>query len=141
MGPVGSIVLADHVPSLGYQDTLDRLIPLPERDYMTTRTNDTKAWMKIPNGTKVRLAEGGRNGVIDGVTELVVGPSRNPDGRTQYRVNVGDPLRMLVAQQDLLVLTDVAGLVLMLKEHVEYRRFVTERLRLEIATDRFTVEE
>jgi hypothetical protein len=25
--------------------------------------------MKIPNGTKVRLAEDGRNGVIDGVTD------------------------------------------------------------------------
>jgi hypothetical protein len=62
---------------------------------MTTRINDFKAWMKIPNGTKVRLTVGGMNGVIDGVTELVVGPGRNPDGRTQYRVNVGDPLRML----------------------------------------------
>src|SRR5215470_6016038 len=101
----------------------------------------TKAWMKIPNGTKVRLADGGMNGVIDGVTELVVGAGRNPDGRTQYRVNVGDPLRMLVAQQDLLVLTDAAGLVLMHKENVEYRRFVTERLRLELSTDRFMVGE
>ena len=26
---------------------------------------------------------------IDGLTEIVNGPSRNPDGRTQYRINVG----------------------------------------------------
>ena len=101
----------------------------------------TKAWMRIPNGTRVRLAAGGMSGVIDGVTELVMGPGRNPDGRTQYRVNVGNPLRMLAAQQDLLVLTDEAGLVIVLKENLEYRRFVTEQLRLEMSTDRFMVGE
>jgi hypothetical protein len=106
---------------------------------MTTRTPDVKSWMRIPNGTKVRLAEGGMTGVIDGLTELVVGPGRNPDGRTQYRVNVGDPLRLLVAQEGLLVLTDAAGMVLMHKATVEYRRIVTEQLRVELSTDRFAV--
>ena len=109
---------------------------------MTTRNNDSKnTWTQIPNGTRVRLAEGGMNGVIDGVTELVVGPGRNPDGRTQYRVNVGNPHRMLAAQQDLLVLTDAAGLVIVLKENLEYRRFVTGQLRQQISVDRFAIGE
>jgi hypothetical protein len=93
--------------------------------------------MKFPKGTKVRLLEGGREGVIDGVTELVVGPGRNPDGRTQYRLNVGDPGRMLVGQDDLVVLTDADGLVLIAKENIDYRRIVTDQLRAELPTDRF----
>ena len=109
---------------------------------MTTRKNDVKSsWTQIPKGTRVRLAEGGMNGVIDGMTELVVGPARNPDGRTQYRINVGSPLRMLAAQQDLLVLTDAAGLVIVLKENLEYRRIVTEQLRLQMTDDRFAIGE
>jgi hypothetical protein len=109
---------------------------------MTTRKNDVKSsWTQIPKGTRVRLAEGGMNGVIDGMTELVVGPARNPDGRTQYRINVGSPLRMLAAQQDLLVLTDAAGLVIVLKENLEYRRIVTEQLRLQMSDDRFAIGE
>jgi hypothetical protein len=95
--------------------------------------------MRIPDGTKVRLCEGGQEGVIDGLTELVVGPSRNPDGRTQYRLNVGDQARMLVAQEALLILTDVDGVVLILKEKIDYRRIVTERLRAELPTDRFVL--
>ena len=107
---------------------------------MTIQHNDAKStWTQIPSGTKVRLAQGGTNGVIDGVTELVVGALRNPDGRSQYRVNVGSPLRMLVAQQDLVVLTDAAGIVLMHKQNNDYRRYVTERLRLEMSADRFAV--
>jgi len=109
---------------------------------MTTPNIETKShWTQIPKGTKVRLAEGGTNGVIDGVTELVVGTLRNPDGRSQYRVDVGSPLRMLVAQQDLVVLTDAAGLVLMHKENDDYRRYVTGRLRREMPEDRFAVGE
>jgi hypothetical protein len=94
--------------------------------------------MRIPDGTKVRLCEGGQEGVIDGLTELVVGPGRNPDGRTQYRLNVGDQERMLVAQEALLVLIDADGVVLMeKKQNVDYRRLVTERLRAELSADRF----
>jgi hypothetical protein len=96
---------------------------------------------KFLTARKVRLAEGGVKGVIDGVTELVVGALRNPDGRSQYRLNVGYPLRMLVAQQDLVILTDAAGLVLMHKENDGYRRYVTERLRLEISDDRFAIDD
>jgi hypothetical protein len=105
----------------------------------TMPINAAKTWMRIPDGTKVRLCEGGREGVIDGLTELVVGPGRNPDGRTQYRLNVGDQARMLVAQEALLVLTDVDGVVLMHKQNIDYRRIVTERLRAEISADRFVL--
>jgi hypothetical protein len=94
-------------------------------------------WMRIPDGTKVRLREGGQEGVIDGLTELVVGPDRNPDGKTQYRINVGDQDRMLVTETALLVLTDSDGLVLMLKQKPDYRRLVTDRLRVTLPADCF----
>jgi hypothetical protein len=96
-----------------------------------------KPWTRFPNGTKVRLLEGGQEGLIDGITELVVGPGRNPDGRTQYRLNVGDRGRILVGQGDLAVLTDHEGLVLIAKQTIEYRRLVTDKLRAELASDRF----
>ena len=105
----------------------------------TMPSSAAKTWMRIPDGTKVRLSEGGREGVIDGLTELVVGPGRNPDGRTQYRLNVGDQARMLVAQESLLLLTDAEGVVLMLKQNIDYRRIVTERLRAELSADRFVL--
>lgn len=96
-----------------------------------------KTWVRIPDGTRVRLREGRQEGVIDGLTELVVGPGRNPDGRTQYRLNLGDQPRMLVSEDELLVLIDAEGLVLMLKQKVELHRFMTERLRAVFAADRF----
>ena len=96
-----------------------------------------KPWTRFPNGTKVRLLEGGQEGLIDGLTELVVGPGRNPDGRTQYRLNVGDRNRMLVGQGDLAVLTDKEGLVLIEKQTIEYRRLVTDQLRAELPTEHF----
>lgn len=97
--------------------------------YEAISTN--KPWTRFPNGTKVRLLEGGQEGSIDGMTELVVGPGRNPDGRTQYRLNVGDQSRILA------VLTDKKGVVLIEKQNIEYRRLVTEQLRAELASDRF----
>jgi hypothetical protein len=103
----------------------------------TTSVNVAKTWIRIPDGTKVRLREGGQQGVIDGLTELVVGPGRNPDGRTQYRLNVGDQERILVTEDALLVLIDEDGLVMMLKQKADYRRLVTERLRTEFSADRF----
>lgn len=105
----------------------------------TTSTNTAKTWMRIPDGTKVRLSEGGQEGVIDGLTELIVGAGRNPDGRTQYRLKVGDQPRMLVHQEALLLLTDAEGVVLMAKENIGYRRIVTERLRAELPADRFVL--
>jgi hypothetical protein len=103
----------------------------------TKPTTAHKQWTRIPNGTKVRLSEGGQEGVIDGLTELVVGPGRNPDGRTQYRLNVGDQARLLVGQDALKVLTDAEGLVMIAKEKIAYRRIVTEQLRAELTPDHF----
>lgn len=96
-----------------------------------------KTWVRIPDGTRVRLREGRQEGVIDGLTELVVGPRRNPDGRTQYRLNLGDQARLLVSEDELLVLTDAEGLVLISKQKAEFRRFMTDRLRAAFAADRF----
>jgi hypothetical protein len=96
-----------------------------------------KRWVRIPDGTKVRFRADGREGIIDGLTELVVGPGRNPDSRTQYRVNVGDPDRTLAIEDDLLVLTDADGVVLMVKQKGEYRRAVTQQLQVVFAADRF----
>lgn len=103
----------------------------------TGQVNAGNFWRRIPDGTRVRLRENAQEGVIDGLTELVVGPGRNPDGRTQYRINLGDPDRMLVAEDALLILVDAEGLVLMLKEKVDYRRLVTEQLRGGFSADRF----
>jgi hypothetical protein len=72
--------------------------------------------------SKVRLREDRREGIIDGLTELVVGPGRNQDSRTQYRINVGDPDRTLAIEDELLVLTDE---VILVKQKGEYRRMVT----------------
>ena len=79
---------------------------------------------RVPVGTKVRFLKDGREGITDGLTELVVGPARNPDSRTQYRSNVGDPDRTLALEGDLLVLTDEDGVVIMVKQKDEYRRVV-----------------
>ena len=51
-----------------------------------------KRWVRIPDGTKVRFRKDGCEGIIDGLTELVVGPGRNPDSRTQYRINSEIPI-------------------------------------------------
>jgi len=69
--------------------------------------------VRIPDGTKVRLREDGREGIIDGLMELVALPGRNPDSRTQYRINIGDLDRTLAIEDELLVLTDAEGVVLM----------------------------
>ncbi|MCX5727403.1 MAG: hypothetical protein NTZ28_00915 [Nitrospirae bacterium] len=59
-----------------------------------------KRWVRIPDGTKVRFREVGCEGIIDGQTEFGVGPGRNPDSRTQYRINVGDPDQTLAIEDD-----------------------------------------
>lgn len=114
---------------------------LLEEDVMpeTQSPSATKgtSWIRIPDGTKVRLRTDNQEGVVDGLTELVNGPGRNPDGRTQYRINLGDQARTLVVEDDLFVLVDAEGLVLMLKQKVEFRRFITQRLRGAFGADRF----
>jgi len=50
---------------------------------------------------------------------------------------VGKPQRLLVAEEDLLILVDEEGLVMMDKETASYRRDITERLRAAFQDDRF----
>ncbi|MFO0774002.1 MAG: hypothetical protein U0172_04960 [Nitrospiraceae bacterium] len=109
---------------------------------MSENGQDTaqKPWTRIPNGTLVRHREGGRQGYIDGLTELVIGPLRNPDGRTQYRVNIGEAERFLAVQDDLLILTDDQGMVLMLKQKPPYRSLISTQLRNAFTADRFVVQ-
>jgi hypothetical protein len=96
-----------------------------------------KRWVRIPDGTKVRFLKDGREGITNGLTELVVGPGRNHDSRTQYRGNAGDPDRTLAIENDLLVGTDEDGVVIMVQQKGEYRRMVTQQLQVVFAADRF----
>lgn len=98
------------------------------------------SWVKIPNGIRVRNRSKGTDGVVEGLTEIVAGPGRNPDGRTQYRIKViGAPAVQLAAEDELLIVTDREGLVVVLRQREGYRRYVTERLRAVFAADRFVV--
>jgi hypothetical protein len=94
-------------------------------------------WVRIPNGTKVRHRRDAYVGQIDGLTEIVEGPERNPDGKTQYRVNMGGGVRQLVAEEHLDILLDDANLVMIGKEKEPYRRLMTTHLRASFANDRF----
>lgn len=96
-----------------------------------------KNWVRIPDGTKVRHRLEQHEGVIDGLTEIFTDARRNPDGRTQYRVNVGTPERKLAVEEDLLILTDSEGLVIIGKEKVEFRQLITEKLHRVFNDDRF----
>ncbi len=97
----------------------------------------TKAWVRIPDGTKVKHRHEGHVGFIDGLTEIVSGPNRNPDGKTQYRMNIGAPDRQLVTEDDLSILIDAEELVIMLRQKAPYRRAVTQSLHSVLAADRF----
>lgn len=105
------------------------------------RPTPEKPWARIPDGTKVRhTCDGhdGCDGFIDGLTEIVNSPKRNPDGKTLYRLNVGTPQRQLAAEADLLILLDQEGLVqVMGKSVLEYRRSVTEQLHHTFDESRF----
>lgn len=94
-------------------------------------------WVRIPNGTKVRHRTEAYEGTIDGLTEIVSGTDRNPDGKTQYRVNVGDSTRLLVSEDHLNILLDDKNLVFVGRESELYRRSVTNRLRAVFPEDRF----
>ncbi|MBX3331581.1 MAG: hypothetical protein KF722_14330 [Nitrospira sp.] len=101
------------------------------------RPTPASHWVRIPDGTKVRHRSEAYEGVIDGLTEIVSGSDRNPDGKTQYRVNVGDHTRLLVSEEHLNILLDNKNLVLLAREPELYRRSVTDRLRAVFAEDRF----
>ncbi len=105
-----------------------------------TPTDDSrtrKPWMRLPNGTRVRHQAEGKVGVVDGLTEIVSGTGRNPDGRTQYRVDVGESSMKLAAEDELQILVDGDGLVMILKQQEGYRRLVTDRLHGVFPADRF----
>lgn len=95
------------------------------------------SWVRIPDGTKVKHRHEGHVGFIDGLTEIVSGPNRNPDGKTQYRMNIGAPDRQLVTESDLSILIDDEDLVIMLRQKAPYRRAVTQSLHSVLAPDRF----
>lgn len=103
----------------------------------STRPASVEHWVRIPDGTKVRHRSEAYDGIIDGLTEIVSGSDRNPDGKTQYRVNVGDSTRLLVSEEHLNILLDSKNLVLVGRESELYRRSVTNRLRAVLPEDRF----
>lgn len=96
-----------------------------------------KTWMRIPDGTRVRHRHEAYDGFVDGLTELVTGPGRNPDGKTQYRMNIGTPARQLVTEDDLCILLDADDLVIIVRQKEPYRRSITEQLHGFFADDRF----
>jgi hypothetical protein len=75
-----------------------------------------KRWVRIPDGTKVRFCEDGREGIIDGLTQLVVGPSTNPDSRGRSIGSMSEIRPDLAIEDDLLALTDVDSVVLIVKQ-------------------------
>jgi hypothetical protein len=95
------------------------------------------SWTRIPDGTRVRHRHEGHDGIIDGLTELATGPGRNPDGKTQYRMNIGTQARQLVIEDDLCILLDADNLVIMVRQKEPYRRSVTAQLHGYLAEDRF----
>jgi hypothetical protein len=97
----------------------------------------TSGWVRIPDGTKVRHRVEAYEGVIDGLTEIVTGPQRNPDGKTQYRVNIGPGARQLVSEDNLTIVLDSENLVIIGREKEPYRRSVTMHLRTAFSEDRF----
>ena len=106
-------------------------------DVIQNHSLPKSSWVRIPDGTKVRHRHEALEGVIDGLTELVAGSERNPDGRTQYRLNTGDATRHLITEKDLCILLDRDDLVIMVRQKEPYRRCVTESLRSVFADDRF----
>jgi hypothetical protein len=102
-----------------------------------TSTTFAASWVRIPDGIRVKHRSEGQEGFIDGLTEFVTGPDRNPDGKTQYRVNIGAPTRQLVTEDNLCILLDRDDLVIMVRQKESYRRCVTEQLRGVFADDRF----
>lgn len=102
-----------------------------------SQSHTAPSWVRIPDGTKVRHRHEAYEGVIDGLTEIVAGPHRNPDGRTQYRINIGDATRLLATEDNLSILLDDENLVMIGREKEPYRRSVTAHLRAAFSDDRF----
>ena len=108
-------------------------MPIPK----STVSLPQNQWVRIPDGTKVRHRTEGYDGVIDGLTMIVSGSGRNPDGKTQYRVKVDDSTRKLVSEDLLNILLDADRLIVVGRQSELYRRQTTNRLRSVFAADRF----
>lgn len=97
-----------------------------------------RTWLRLPNGTKVRHREEGYEGIIDGVTEIVdKGAILNPDHKSQYRVHVGEPQRKLAGEDELLIMSDREGLMMIGKQPAGYRKQVTEWFRSRYSEEKF----
>ena len=103
------------------------------------RPTPVERWASSPDGTRVRYRSEAYEGVIVGLTELVSGSEGSPDGKTKYRVNVGDSIRMLASEDHLNILLDNQPLVLLARESELYRRSVTDRLQAVFSEDRFVL--
>src|SRR2546427_12089007 len=88
-----------------------------------------KDWVRIPDKTKVQYRLEDHRGAVDGLTEMGTGVKSKPGGGTQYRIDVGQPQRLLAAEEELVILLDDQGLIMRGKEKEGYRRGNTERLR------------
>ena len=53
-------------------------------DVKTGRPAAATAWIRIPNGTKVRHRAEKKDGVVDGLTEIVNGPGRHPPSGSMF---------------------------------------------------------
>jgi len=102
-----------------------------------SQPHTVSSWVRIPDGTMVRHRQEAYEGFIDGLTEIATGPNRNPDGKTQYRINIGGSTRLLVTEEYLCILLDKEDLVIMARQKEPYRRSVTAHLRTKFADDRF----
>ena len=100
------------------------------QDGQAKTVSSSVPWYRIPDGTKVKPRGETGEGVIDGVTEIVNDQQLNGDLKTQYRVRMlGTAEVKLVGDLDLLFMVDEDGLVIIPKQAVGYRSYVTERLR------------
>ena len=95
------------------------------------------AWVRIPDGTKVKHRHEGHGEFNDALTKIVGRAYRNAEGKTQYRMNIGAPDRQRVTEGDLSILIDDEDLVIMLRQKAPYRRAVTQSLHSVLAPDRF----
>lgn len=104
-----------------------------------TKMDNDKPWLRIPDGTMVLHRSDNKPAIIDGLTELVDSGSMNPDGRTQYRLDVGSSVRRLAGEDELLIVVDENGLVVMPKQSLGYRQYVTARLHHVFEDNRFII--
>ena len=77
------------------------------------------------------------DGLITGLTALVVGPGRNRDTRAQYRIVVGASDSIRAIEDDLLVLTDAGDVVRRVTHTGDSCRAGTQHASAVFFADRF----